>query len=96
MTKIIRKETRKRGFFGWLFLIIFILFNAFMAFGLFSGLNNASKLTANSEAERAGHAVGTALGGGFILFVWLAGAVILGLFVALSRGKKIIVEEVVK
>lgn len=96
MAKIIRKETRKRGFFGWLFLIVFIAFNAFMAFGLFAGLNNASKLDASSDAERAGQAVGAALGGGFILFIWLAGAVILGLFVILFRGKKIIVDEVVE
>ncbi|MBN9044652.1 MAG: hypothetical protein J0H18_03165 [Rhizobiales bacterium] len=96
MAKIIRKETRKRGIIGWFFLLAFIAFNIFMAFGLFAGINNASKVQAASDAERAGQAIGTVLGSGFLLFIWLAGVVILGFFVLLSRGRKIIVEETVE
>lgn len=96
MSKVIQIERRKRGFLGKIFLILFWLFNIFMAVALFSAMdNNAGEMAAlSSDAERAGYAVGTAIGGGIILFVWLAGAVILGLFALLTRGNKVIVEKV--
>jgi hypothetical protein len=94
MGRIVRVEKRKRGIFGWVFLLAFWAFNAIMAFGLFAGLagtaEQASGLT--SEAERAGHAIGTALGAGMIVSIWASGALILGLFVLLTRGKKTIIE----
>lgn len=85
-------ETRKRGFFGWIFLIAFWLFNAFMAFCLFAGLSdNADQYKQlSTEAERAGHAIGTTLGVGMILGIWVLGAILLGLMVMMTRGKKII------
>ncbi len=85
-------ERRKRGFFGWIFLVAFWLFNAFMAFALFAGLSNVSNMssTLTSDAERAGAAIGTTIGASMILGIWLAGAVILGLFVLFTRGTKII------
>lgn len=94
MARITRIEKRQRGLFGWLFLIIFWFFNLVMAIGLFAGLSanvsEADRLT--SEAAQAGHAIGTAIGVSMILSIWLAGALILGLFVWLTAGKKITIE----
>lgn len=95
MARIIRRETRKRGFFGWIFLLIFIGFNLFMAavtltyFGLLSDLGK----TTASEAERAGHAIGSVIGVSMVLGMWASGALITGLFAMLFRGRKTIVEE---
>lgn len=36
-------EKRKRGFFGWTFLLIFWGFNALMVFGLFAGVDENAK-----------------------------------------------------
>lgn len=80
----------KRGIFGKLFKWTFIAFNAFMAYALFSGMSNVSDgydAATMSEAEQAGHAIGSGLGLTMLLGVWLAGAVILGLFVIFTRPK---------
>lgn len=95
MPTIVRKEIRKRGFFGWVFLILFILFNLFMLAWMIGGMSAATNTVVTGEAEQAGRAIGTALGAGIILFIWLAGAVILGLFALLTRGRKTIIEETV-
>ena len=91
---VVRTEKRVRGFFGWVFLVVFWCFNALMAFGFFSGVSGNVQQAENlgSDAERAGYAVGTFLGAGMILSVWVLGAVLLGIFVLLTRGKKVIVE----
>lgn len=96
MTRTVRIEKRQRGIFGWIFLILFWGFNALMLFALFAGMsdNSAGYQTLTSEAEKTGYAVGTAIGAGLIVMFWAAGAVILGLFVILTRGKKVIVETV--
>jgi len=64
-----------------------------MAWGLFSGLAKTTDhyTTIGSDAERTGAAVGTALGVGVILFMWVAGAVILGLMMLFTRGKRVLV-----
>lgn len=94
MATLTRTEIRKRGIFGWIMLILFWGFNALMALSLFAGLAATSETgaAAVSEAEKAGHAIGTAIGVGMIMSIWVSGAVILGLFVLFSRGKKIIIE----
>jgi hypothetical protein len=95
MGQIIRTETYHRGFFGHVFKWLFIGFNVLMLLWLVTGMmamsNHSAALT--SEAERAGAAIGTAMGASAILFIWIVGTVILGLFVLLSKGKKVIVEE---
>jgi hypothetical protein len=65
-----------------------------MAFAIFAGVSgNTEKMgQLTSEAEKAGFAAGTAIGVGALIFVWVAGAVILGLFVLFTRGQKVIVE----
>lgn len=81
---------------GKVFKYLFIAFNIFMAFVLVKGCSAASEGMAQtaSDAEAAGAAIGTALGVGTLLFIWLVGDVILGLFVLFTRRKKTIeVEE---
>ena len=94
MSRTVRVEKRQRGFFGWIFLISFWGFNAIMLFALFSGLAGTAEQSASitSDAEKAGFAVGTALGVGMLVALWAAGAMILGLFVLFTRGKKTIIE----
>jgi hypothetical protein len=92
--RIVRTEKRKRGFFGWLFLILFLLFNGLMAAWLFSYWSAVLPMsTTGSEAGRAGAAIGTTLGTGIILSTWTCGSIVLGLFVLFTRGRKVIVEE---
>lgn len=96
MSKIIRREVRKRGFFGWVFLILFLGFNALMALLFFAGMSNVAEMPGmDTDAERAGQAIGATLAGGMLLVVWALGAVITGLLALLTRGSRTIVEETV-
>lgn len=92
----VRREVSDRTVVGKIFKYLFIAFNILMAFALFQGCSAAvdgMEQTA-SDAEAAGAAIGTALGVGTLLFLWLVGDVILGLFVLFTRRKKIIeIEE---
>jgi hypothetical protein len=93
MGDIVQMEVRQRGFFGWLFLLIFFGFNLLMFFWLWEYwelLRTGDQPT--SDAGRAGAAIGTALGTGAILFVWLVGAVVTGLFAILTRGKRVYIQ----
>ena len=93
MTTTIRKEVRKRGFFGWLFLLLFLGFNALMVLWLVNYGTFLAGHESPDDAARIGKAIGGAMGVGMIIFIWLAGAVILGLFALLTRGRKTIVTE---
>jgi hypothetical protein len=95
MSRIEMIETRKRGFFGWLFLIIFWAFNALMAVWMFSYWSALSKVTTASDAEHVGAVIGGSIGTGVILFCWVAGAVIFGLFALLTRGKRRLVSRTI-
>ncbi len=77
----------KRGFFGVLFKWTFILFNVLMLVWLVSAAGAISEATGNltSDAEKAGAAIGGTLGMGMIFAFWVAGDVILGLFVLFTR-----------
>jgi ABC-type Fe3+ transport system permease subunit len=92
---IVRREKRVRGPFGQIVKWVFILFNLFMIFCLFKGIGAVGTAVhdASSEAERAGASIGTAIGMTMILAIWGFGDVILGLFVLLTRGDKIVIEE---
>lgn len=88
-------ETRKRGFFGRICKWIFILFNLAMAFWLISYLGSVSQqfTSQTSDAGRAGAAIGTTIGVGFLMMLWLAGDIILGMLVYFTRGSKVIIER---
>jgi len=94
MAKIVRREIRKRGFFGWIFLLLFLGFNALMVLWLVSYWSAISGgPSSGGDAARAGHAIGATIGTGMIFFFWTAGAVITGLFALLTRGRKTYIEE---
>lgn len=94
MATVTRIEKRKRGIFGWVFLILFWAFNALMLAWFIGGMGATSETVAAaaSDAERAGAAIGTMIGAGMILSIWVMGDIILGVLVLLTRGKKVIVE----
>ena len=77
---------RKRGFFGWVFLILFLVFNAFMALLLFA-------LWAHPSGGSGRITNGEVLGGGLVIFAWCLGSVILGLLALLTRGSKTVTTE---
>lgn len=97
MATIVRTETRKRGVFGMVMWWLFLAYNALMGVAFVAGMKGAGETLQQSAepAARAGAALGTALGAGVLLAIWLTGALILGLIVALTRGKKVIVERTV-
>jgi hypothetical protein len=86
MTKLIRREMRRRGFSGRIFLPDFLAFNALMIAWLLVCAALLGDMQTSSEAERLG--VGGMLGTGAIIFAWTAGAAITGLFAGLMRRSK--------
>lgn len=94
MSRTIRTEQRKRGLFGWIFAGLFWLFNAFMLFAIVAGLMSTGETAGQlaTDAERAGFAAGTAIGVGLLVILWAAGALILGLLMWATSGRKVIVE----
>lgn len=88
-------EKRKRGFFGWIFLLLFLGWNLLMVVWFFSAMSGIGNMPApNSSAEETGRNIGTALGVGMILAVWAFGSVITGLLALLTRGSKVIIKKV--
>lgn len=94
LTTIVRTEKRKRGFIGKSFLFLFWIFNGLMLWWLIAAIGTTSNgvATATSEASKAGAVIGSAIGMGLIMAVWAAGAIILGVIVALTPGKTIVTE----
>ena len=95
MARIIRKETRKRGFFGKLFKVAFIGFNLLMAWWLVAYLVDVVPKVEQSasQAEKMGGQVGTLIGMATLCIFWIAGALILGLFTMLTKGRLTVIEE---
>jgi NADH:ubiquinone oxidoreductase subunit 6 (subunit J) len=91
----IQREVRKRGFFGKLAKFLFIAFNLLMLLWLITYWVSAGNLMSEmqSEAERAGGAVGATLATGMLLFFWVAGALILGLITLFTRGQRTLITE---
>lgn len=83
-------QKSKRTFFGKIVKYIFIAFNILMLIWFIGGMSSASEGISNagSEAEQAGAAIGTGIGAMFIIFIWVAGAIILGIMTLLTRAKK--------
>lgn len=83
-------EKPKRSLFGKIVKYTFIGFNILMLVWFIGGMASASKgiENATTEAEQAGAAIGAGLGAIFIIFIWIAGAVILGIMAFLTRAKR--------
>lgn len=92
---VVRREVSDRTLFGKIIKWVFILFNILMLVWLVGGFSAASQHVGNatSEAARAGAAIGTALGVGMIMTIWVMGDVIIGILVLLTRRKKVIETE---
>lgn len=93
---VVRREVSDRTPLGKAAKWLFILFNIFMIFALYSGCSATSDniMSASSDAERAGASIGTAMGIGMLMMFWVMGDIIIGTVVLLTRRKKIIeVEE---
>ena len=96
MTTIVRKETRKRGFFGIIFRILFYAFNVFMALWVATLWHRmSSAIDQHAITGTAGTGAGLA-GTGMIAIAWLLGDAILGALVLMTRGARVIVEELVR
>jgi len=86
-------ERRRRGFFGWIFLLIFWAANGFMALWLFGAMGEWGKLAKPmSDAERTGAGLGIAVGLGVIFSIWACVAIVTGLLAFMTRGPKEIIE----
>lgn len=83
-------QKTKRSVFGKIIKWAFIGFNILMAIWLISGMASASESISQTtnDAEQAGAVIGTGLGAIMIIFLWLAGAVILGIMTLLTRPKR--------
>lgn len=93
MTTYTRIEKRERSPLGKLIKWVFIGFNVLMLVWLVGGTNAALQTAPMSGAGRAGAMIGTSLGAGLIIVLWALGDIILGMFVLLTRGDKVLVEE---
>jgi hypothetical protein len=94
---IVRREVSDRTAVGKFFKYLFIAFNILMLVMLFFGCSAASESINSAgagadypDAAIAGATLGAGLAMGTLLFIWLVGDVILGLFVLFTRRKKII------
>lgn len=98
MSQIVRIEQRKRGVFGTIVWWLFLAFNALMALWMYFAITSVAEVASQTQdaAQQAGAAIGGTIASGMILSIWLLGALILGLIVALSRGKKVTIEKVVE
>jgi len=92
MTKIVHF---RRGPAGWVFEILFYLFNLIMAVALISGLSRSADILAGAETELARGAAGfgAATRVFMLLFVWMAGDVILGSLTLIARRRSGPIEE---
>jgi hypothetical protein len=93
--RIVRTEKRVRGVGGQIAKWLFIIFNVLMLLWMISGLVMVGNTynAAGSSAEQAGTAIGGAIGMGMVIALWAFGDVVLGIFVLLTKGKKVIIEE---
>lgn len=84
------QQKPKRTLFGKIIKWMFIGFNLLMLIWLVGGVGGAAKQVerAGSEAAQAGAAIGTGIGAMLIIFIWVAGAILLGILTLLTRPKK--------
>jgi hypothetical protein len=80
-----RYKHRKRGLFGWLFLIAFWLFNGLMLLLIMETLLNVGGAVSTKR-------LGAYVGGVIIpVYLWVVGDLILGLCAYVTRGRRSII-----
>ncbi len=69
MARIVRREKRRRGVFGWIFLLLFWVFNAIMLLWMITAMSTVGHVASaeTTDAGRAGAAIGGAIGFWFII-----------------------------
>lgn len=94
MARIIITVKHVRGPVGKIVKWLFIGFNLLMVFWLFSYWDNiAPMMNTGSSAKQAGAVIGSTIGTGMILMIWVLGAIVLGIVVMLTKGKRVEIEE---
>jgi hypothetical protein len=93
MSQVVETHIRKRGFFGWVFISLFRALNALMALWAWLALSatHDQYVRSSSPAFHAGTAIGGVMVSAVLLFLWVAGAVILGLLALLTLGQKTVI-----
>ena len=91
---IVQKEVSDRTGFGKFIKWVFIGFNVLMLIWMFSAMGVIVGMDAPSNsAEEAGQAIGAGIGFTFLLIIWGLGDMVLGIFVLITKRKKIITVE---
>ena len=88
------KEVKgKLGFFGVVWRLLFWGWQLLMVAWFFAYTADVAPLVegAQTDVERAGASLGIAFSWGLILFFWVGGTVILGLFVLITRRTRALV-----
>jgi hypothetical protein len=90
---VIRTEKRQRSGLGKVIKWTFIGYNVFCAVWLATGLSAVTSIKTHSIAEQVGAGIGASIGFAAVVATWVAGSILLGILVLLTRGDKVIVEE---
>jgi hypothetical protein len=85
------REIRQTGAAGKLFRFVFFAFNVLMAIWLVAYWAQLSGMSASSDAERAGAAIGGTIGTVALMLFWGVGAGITGLLMLATRGPRLLV-----
>lgn len=93
MNKTVSIEKRQRGTAGKILIILFWIFNALMALWLFTAMGDIGSIDTHSDAEKAGVAIGAAIGMGALFGIWVLGIIVFGSLAFFTRGKKIIITQ---
>lgn len=94
--KVRYKEVRGRlGFFGFVWRLLLVGWQFLMIFWFLDYTSSVAPLVDNStsDAGSLGAAIGVGLSWSLILFFWVGGTIILGLFALLTRPAKAMVKE---
>lgn len=81
----------KLGFFGWGWRILLTIWQVAMIGWIVSYTQTVAPIVEAGGAKGAGAAIGGTIGVGMIVATWVAGTIILGIFVLLTRRTKAIV-----
>ncbi len=88
-----REIRGKLGFFGWLWRILFVGWQVLMVAWFLGYTTEVAPMVEGDDAASVGAAIGVGLSWMVILFFWVCGTIILGLFVLLTRRTRALVPD---